>query len=289
MLKNMKVSVIIPHKDAPQELLSLVESLKKQTLLPAEVIVTDSSEESENFRLAQKIGGKVFRISPAQFNHGETRTFAARKAEGEVLVFFTQDARPAHKRALENLVNSLSPAHKIVAAYGRQVSPPSLGLLPFLHRLFNYPPRSQVVSAADIEKLGLRAAFFSNSFGAYLKEALRAVGWFPKVPALEDQYVAAKFLLRGWQICYNARAVVFHGHAFSFLREFRRYSSMGRFYAENPWLKERFGRVEGEAWRYFFFIWRELKRRKKLRLFPIFFMQQVVRFGGYQWGKRRRS
>ncbi len=276
------LSVIIPYKDAPQHLKRLLEALKKQTLLPEQILIVDSSKKDTGLELARKAGAEHLAIDPKSFNHGLTRTLAAQRAKGEILVFLTQDAFPAHRRALEALVNSLT--GKVAAAYGRQVALPEHGLLAFLHRLFNYPPRSYVVSAADIPHLGLRAAFFSNSFSAYSKAVLEEIGWFPEVPALEDQYAAAKLLLAGYQIAYNAKAVVFHGHRFKLGEEFRRFVASGRFYAQNPWIFTQFGRPEGEGKRYLLFMIRELRKRGAFKLFPYFLVQQLVRLCGYRWG-----
>ena len=245
--------------------------------------MVDSSEKDTARNLRRNFGLRWLRIDPASFNHGLTRTFAAQESRGEVLVFFTQDAFPAHPQALLRLVAPLA-EKGVAAAFGRQVSPPAYGLLPFLHRLYNYPPRSRVVSAADIPHLRLRAAFFSNSFAAYRRRALEEIGWFEEVPALEDQLAAAKLLLAGHRLAYVARAVVFHGHPFRVREEFWRFYRMGSFYRKHPWLLEEFGRPEGEGLRYATFVLRELKKRKALRLWPVFLGQQVVRLLGYKWG-----
>lgn len=278
-----EVSVIIPYKDAPRALSRLLSALKRQRLRPHEIIVVDSSEKHTGRALARNHGARWFKIEPSSFNHGLTRTFAAQKSKGEVLVFFTQDACPAHPSALSRLIGALS-QKKVAAAFGRQVSPPAYGLLSFLHRLYNYPPRSRMVSAADIPRLGLRAAFFSNSFAAYRRGPLEEIGWFEEVPALEDQLAAAKLLLAGHRLAYVARAVVSHGHPFRVREEFRRFYRMGAFYRQYPWLLGKFGRPEGEGLRYAAFIIRELKKRKALRLWPVFLWQQSVRLLGYKWG-----
>ena len=278
-----KISVIIPYKDAPFELERLLGALKNQTLKPDEILIIDSSEKNTASYLARKAGAELLRLDPEAFNHGLTRTLAAKKACGDVLVFFTQDALPAHRRALEKLLEALLRS-KRAAVYGRQVAFRAHGLLAFLHRLFNYPPRSREISAQDIPHLGLRAAFFSNSFSAYWKWALKEIGWFPEVPALEDQWAAAKLLLAGHRLAYTARAVVFHSHPFQPKKEFQRFVAAGVFYAQNPWLIEKFGSPQGEGKRYLSFIIKELKKRRALKLLPYFLGQQIIRLCGYRWG-----
>jgi len=282
----MEFSVIIPAKDAPQEVARLLAGLKRQSLRPQEVLVVDSSPEEETKKVALRFGARVLKIEPEDFNHGLTRTLAARQARGEILVFFTQDAWPAHRRALENL---LSPLAKGIAAaaYGRQVAPLKQGFLSFLHRLYNYPPRSRLIHPRDIPRLGIRAAFFSNSFAAYHRSSLEEVGYFPRLPALEDQYVAARLLLAGRSLAYVARAVVFHGHSFRLQKDFSRYRSCGAFYRENSWILAHFGHPQREGWRYLRFAWNFLKKRGKLHLLPAFFFQQGARYLAFWWGMVR--
>jgi len=285
----MKISVIIPAKDSPKELSRLLKALKKQRLRPNEVLVADSSKGLEVKTIAEKEGALVIRIPPEKFNHGLTRTLAAQKSKGDILVFFTQDACPAHPSAIKNLVESLK--GQVAAAFGRQISPLKFGVLPFLHRLHNYPSHSLVISLEKIDHLKLRAIFFSNSFSAYKKGALQEIGWFEKVPALEDQLAAAKLLLSGYQLAYVANAVAFHGHPFSFKKEWKRFTDMGRFYAQHFWIYDSFGKPENEARKYILFVWRELKKRKKTCLFFPFLAQQVMRWVAYRWGlcKFRKS
>ncbi len=283
----MDFSVIIPHKDATEELKRLLITLRRQTLKPQEILIVDSSEIEKKAceRLAYDFGAEYLAIAPESFNHGQTRTLAAQKAKGDLLVFFTQDAWLASRNSLKNLLSCLTSEAKIAAVYGRQICPLNYGLLPFLHRLFNYSPYSYVVSRKDISNLGLRAAFFSNSFSAYRRQALAEIGWFPKTPALEDQYVAAKFLLAGYKLAYCAKAVVFHGHRLDFYREFKRYTTIGRFYRENPWIVEKLGPPRQEGWRYFSFAWNRLGKWKARRLFLPFLFWQLTRALGYFKGK----
>ena len=85
-MAERKVSIIIPYKDAPQDLRTLLRSLYAQSVLPSEVIIVDSSEEEKNFYFKQDAREQVLRILPRDFDHGETRTLAASRAQGEVLV-----------------------------------------------------------------------------------------------------------------------------------------------------------------------------------------------------------
>ena len=104
---------------------------------------------------------------------------------------------------------------------------------------------------ADAAELGIKAAFMSNSFAAYRREALMAVGGFPKhVIFAEDMYVAAKMLMAGWKVVYEGSACCRHSHNYTIIEEFRRYFDMGVFHAREPWIRENFGGAGGEGLRY---------------------------------------
>jgi len=199
------------------------------------------------------------------------------------LVYLTQDARLAHKEALERLLAPLEDP-RIAAAYGRQIAPKDKGLLSALHRAFNYPPQSRIISYADRHTLGLRAVFASNSFAAYKREALAQVGWFPALPSSEDMYVFAKILKQGFQVAYVAEARVFHAHRLRLREEFKRYAAIGAFHALHPWIIEEFGQAQGEGWKYLRFMSSQLLKRAPHYL-PYFFWQTLIRYLGYHWGK----
>jgi rhamnosyltransferase len=59
--------------------------------------------------------------------------------------------------------------------------------------------------------LGIKSIFISNSFAAYRRSALLAVGGFRKdVIFGEDTVTAARLLLSGYQVAYSAQACVYH-------------------------------------------------------------------------------
>ena len=280
--ENLKqISLIVPTLNASKNLPALFESLSAQTLPPLEILVVDSSSSDGTADLARKLGARVMSIPREDFNHGLTRTLAGKAARGDILVYLTQDARPAHPEALENLVSYLG-QEKVAMAYGRQIAPPNVGPLATLHRLFNYADRSYIFSYEDRHRFGLRTVFASNSFAAYHRQALEQIGWFPALPASEDVYAAARFLKMGYRVAYVAEARVFHAHALSLKEEFRRYLAIGRFYAAEPWILEEFGQVEGEGRRYLFFALRHLRRHP--HLLPAFFLRSLVRYLGYRLG-----
>ncbi len=195
--------------------------------------------------------GSVLRIDQRTFDHGGTRRLGSSLlSDADIIVFLTEDAVPADAGAIANLIAAFADP-TVGAAFGRQLPRPEGGAIEQHARLFNYPPESQVKSARDIPRLGLKAAFISNSFAAYRREALAAVGGFPaKNIVSEDTLVAAKMLQAGWKVAYCAEARVYHSHAYNWGQEFQRYFDIGVFHARQSWIRKRFGGAEREGLRF---------------------------------------
>jgi rhamnosyltransferase len=128
-------------------------------------------------------------------------------------------------------------------------------------RNFNYPETSRTVQLQDKASLGIKACFLSNSFAAYRLQALQAMGGFPaNLPLGEDTYTAAKLLLSGQSLHYQASAAVYHSHNYNGIQDFQRMFDTGVFHAQNPWLQESFGRAEGEGMKLLSAQWQALRQ-----------------------------
>jgi rhamnosyltransferase len=148
----------------------------------------------------------------------------------------------------------------VAAAFGRQLPKPHASWLEAHARQFNYPAQSRTVQLKDKDSLGFKVCFFSNAFGAYRLSALQALGGLPaKLPLGEDTYIAAKLLLSGQSLHYQADAAVYHSHQYNGQQDFQRMFDTGVFHAQNPWLLQSFGRAEGEGWRLMRHQWAHLQ------------------------------
>ncbi|MCB9831260.1 MAG: glycosyltransferase [Planctomycetes bacterium] len=90
-----RVSVFIPTLDAGPRLDDLLLALERQRGVDLEILVTDSgSEDGDTLRILATHGIEPARIDRADFDHGDTRNAAARRARGELIAFLSQDALP---------------------------------------------------------------------------------------------------------------------------------------------------------------------------------------------------
>ena len=281
---QIKTSVIIPTYNAEAYLPRLLEKLKAQTAA-FELIIIDSSSSDKTLEIAQRYTDHIITIPQSEFDHGGTRTKAAKSASGEVIVFLTQDALPIDDHTIEKIVTLFS-APEIGAAYGRQIPYPDTSIFGKHLRNFNYPETSHMRHYQDREKYGIKTVFLSDSFAAYRREALEKIDWIKDgLISSEDSYAGAKMLLAGYTLAYAADAQVFHSHSYTLLQEFKRYFDIGVFYSTQSWILETFGTAEGEGGKYIKSELNFLFRQHAFLRLPEFFARNVMKYLGYKLGQ----
>jgi rhamnosyltransferase len=247
---RVPIAVIVPTRNAARDWTAFASALVAN-VEPPSVMIVDSSSTDGTAELAYAEGFRVYRVPLAEFNHGGTRQLAAELlADAEILVFLTQDTVLADASAIKALLEPFEDL-TVAAAFGRQL--PRVGATPIeAHaRLFNYPEQSSIRVLESRETMGFKAIFISNSFAAYRRDALMAVGGFPRdVIFGEDTITAAKLLLSGWKIAYVAEAQVYHSHSYTWTQDFKRYFDIGVLHARESWLLRNFGSTGGEGSRF---------------------------------------
>jgi rhamnosyltransferase len=236
-LGNIKVSIVILTCNAGQNFKKLLDGLEKQTLKPDQILVVDSASTDQTIELAKSRNCRVITIARNDFNHGTTRNLAMGEISSEFAIFFTQDAVPADEYTIEEIVKPMQTDPTIAICYGHQIPRPNACPLESFAREFNYPTKSILKTSCDIDKLGLRTFFCSNSFSAIRSSIFKKLGGFKNnVIVNEDMLFAANAILHNYSVYYSASAKVYHSHLYSLLRTFIRYFNIGRFFADNKWI-----------------------------------------------------
>ena len=284
----MNYGLIIPTLNAGAQFRTLLEQIDAQTL-PTRKLIVDSESTDGTAELAKSFGVEVLSIPRKSFNHGATRQFALehllKTAPLDVIIFLTQDVLLRDNDSLAALVKIFAKDKSVGLSYGRQLPHKDATDEAKFLRAFNYPPESQLRGLEDKNRCGLKTAFASNSFAAYRVEALQSVGGFPNhVPLSEDMYVAAKMLLRGLKIYYAASAQVYHSHNYTAAQEFRRYVQIGKFHAQEPWIRETFGSAEGAGKKFVLMKLAALAKKNPLDCAGAIF-RDAAKFLGYRIGR----
>ena len=284
----MNYGLIIPTLNAGAQFRTLLEQISKQTL-PMRKLIVDSESTDETTSTAKNFGVEVLTIPRKNFNHGGTRQFALehllKTSPIDVIIFLTQDVLLRDEKSLATLVKIFAEDETVGLSYGRQLPHENATNEAKFLRAFNYPPESQLRSFDDRKIFGIKTAFASNSFAAYRVSALKSVGGFPNhVPLCEDMFVAAKMLMSGLKIFYAADAQVFHSHNYTAAQEFRRYVQIGKFHAQESWIRETFGSAEGAGKKFVVMKLTALAKKNPLDCFGAIF-RDAAKFFGYRLGR----
>ncbi len=286
---NPSVSIIIPTRNGASTLAELLAVLALQTVQAAEILVVDSSSTDETVSIAGQYGACVSIIPEESFDHGGTRTDIAKQARGEYLVFFTQDAIPATRDALEQLLEPLISMPEAAVCYGRQLPQKGATWAAASLRFFNYPMQSSIRCFDDRRICGLKTVFVSNSFAVYRKSALTEVGYFKNGLIFgEDTCTVGRLLERGYTSIYASGAKVYHSHNYTWTEEFRRSFDTGVLHTAEHWLLDTFGNPEGVGLTLVRSQLSTLWQQKKFSLMVDILLRSAYKFAGYTLGRRHR-
>lgn len=282
-MDRSQVAVIIPTYRAAGHWKNLTAALAQQDLPSNQVLIVDSGSDDGTDTLAEAAGFRLLRIPQSEFNHGGTRQLAALQVPwAKIVIYLTQDALPK-PGALNTLLRAFDDP-TIGAAFGRQLPRHGAGIIEAHARAFNYPAQSSVRTLDSRREFGFRTTFFSNSFGAYRREALDQAGGFPSDTILsEDSVVAGRLLILGWKTAYVADAEVNHSHGFTIAQEFRRYFDIGVCHARERWLREWFGNPGGAGVKFVLSQMRTLVPRH-MHLMPSALVRTAAKLAGYKLG-----
>jgi rhamnosyltransferase len=279
------ISIIIPTINAANKLEKLLISLQSQTVVPEELLVVDSSSYDNTVEIAQKYKAEVIIIPKAEFDHGGTRTLAAKKSTGDIIIYMTQDALPVNDYAIEKLIKAFARDSKIKAVFGRQIPKSGASVFAKHLRAFNYPDTSYVRELKDKQEYGIKTAFFSDAFAAYDRKTLQNIGYFKEGLIFgEDTIAAANILKSGNKIAYSSEAVVYHSHNYTIAQEFKRYFDIGVFHKRENWFIQKFGKPRGEGVEYIKSGLKFLKQKGELKLIPAFVFRNIAKYIGYKSG-----
>lgn len=230
------IEIICPLYNAEKYIENLDKLLKKQKnveIKKISYILTQSQDKTKE--LLDKINAEYSVIKKEEFSHSLVRENVALKSEADILVFITQDIEIINDNWLENLVNPII-NNEVVATFSRQIT--KYDNIEKYTREKNYPEKSYIVSKIDLEKIGLRAFFFSDASSAIKTEIYKKLNGYDgkNLPTNEDQYIAYKIITNGYKIKYCADSVVYHSHKFTLKQLYKRYYDTGVFYAKENYL-----------------------------------------------------
>jgi GT2 family glycosyltransferase len=236
-----RVSIVIRSFTRTDELFRLLDSLGRQTLLPAEIVVIDSgsadlivarlrewSQSGYPSSSGHVIPLRLIEIPSADFQSARALNRAIQESASEYVGIISQDALPVNESYLEILAEAVQ-QDRVAGAYGRQTLNGKRSALAEKDLLLTYPPKARIQKAPD--------CWFVNTCSI-----IRRVLWeqhpFDERAVISEDHEWAKWVQqRGYEIRYEADAMVYHFHDFP-----RSGELWNRFYMEGKGLAYIHGR-----------------------------------------------
>ena len=284
------VDVIIPAYRPGKEFEKLLDSLSTQNYPVEKILVMNTEEKFWNTAWEKKFPKvNVVHLKKADFDHGGTRCRGARLSDSDIMVFMTQDAVPADRNLIGNLIRPLQENSKVGAAYARQLAREDCAYLEKYTRRFNYPETSSIKWEKDTGIYGIKTYFCSNVCAAYRRGVYLELGGFPH-PVIfnEDLIFAAGAIQNGWKIIYNADARVIHSHEYTYRELIRRNFDQGVSQACHPEIFEKVKSEKEGIHLICTLVKKLLKERKYLQIIQLF-VESGCKYLGYQMGKHYRQ
>lgn len=228
------VDVIIPVYKPGEEFCKVLKRLQKQHYPVEKIRIMNTEEEFWNQEWEKEFPNmEVHHITKKEFDHGGTRKLAAALSDADILLFMTQDALPANRNLIGELVKALEQEDSIAAAYARQLPKKDCGFLERYTRNYNYPENASVKWKKDLKTYGIKTYFCSNVCAAYKREIYEKNGGFVTRTIFNEDMIFASVLIQaGYGIAYAADAKVLHSHNYSPLQNFHRNFDLGVSQAE---------------------------------------------------------
>lgn len=297
--KRARIDVIIPtyHPDGRFDL--LITRLNQQTVKPDHIIIVRTKgERTSKSRYGKKLGHlainvgtykvyrniKIVEIEKEEFDHGGTRNLGASYSDAEFMLFMTQDAIPADEHMIEELLAGFERRDTAVV-YGRQIAYRNTGILENYVRKFNYPPVSKRKTIRNLETMGIKTFFNSNTCSCYRRSTFDELGGFVSHTNFnEDLFYGAEAIRSGYAIYYQAKAKVVHSHKYPWLMQLRRNFDNG---VSQVQYQDILGNVkaEGEGMKLLKGMTVYLAKKGRFLLIPVFFIECVFRYAGFFLGK----
>ena len=275
----MMIGVVILTLNAEKRISSILDKIDtdKYSIL---VIDSDSNDLTVDIVKRYKCNIKV--IDRISFNHGTTREFARKNLKTDIVVYLTDDAIPASKNFIQELVQPLL-SGKASVSYAKQIPRKGADILESFPREFNYNNEYQLRSLKDIDKYGVHTFFCSNSCAAYLNKDLDEIGGFKPTLTNEDYFAVAELLINNKKVSYTPKAKVYHSHKYTIKEEFQRYFDTGYVRAERKWIKKYVGNAEKKGAEYTKLFLKTILFNRPL-LLPYAFFQIISKYLGYKIG-----
>jgi rhamnosyltransferase len=216
-----RVSILIPTLNGGETLGEALSAIGAQeTSLPFEIVAVDSGSTDGTLELLRTRAQRILHVPPGRFDHGETRNLGIEACRGEWVALLVQDAVPADRRWLSELVGPLEQDPRVAGSYARQV--PRAGASALTRAMLAHwlaareTPRVQEplgeTELAALSPAERHARCVFDNVSSCLRRAVWERIPFRAAPIAEDLTWGREVLLAGHRLVYAPEAAVVHSH-----------------------------------------------------------------------------
>ena len=208
--ESQTVSVIIPTLNEEKTIGSALEALRRQAVLPLQVIVvdngsTDKTKEGVEQFIQTAPEPRILFLVEAKRGPSAARNTGIRQAKGDILAFLDADSVP-REDWVEKIVALLKPPLSGIGG-------PCMGFLPghLMERYFTAVQKGTYTAKRLSQEQDLRMNFLPGGNCAFRKEALLEAGGFDEsLQISEDMELCQRLLTFGRQLYFDPVLTVDH-------------------------------------------------------------------------------
>ena len=225
-MSKLKATVFIPTYNGERYLPDIFKALLKQEVpFEYEILVIDSGSSDTTLKIIRSAMKKNSRIRlheipNTEYGHGKTRNFAAHMAKGEIVVYLSHDAIPAHDGWLYEMVKPFDINERIAGVMGKQI--PRHNCIPLLKYEINSvfgnfgPDFGTTIFYKDSfvkdQSTYDAISFYSDVNSAARRSLIVSDLPYQDVPYAEDQLFGRDVIDNGYYKAYAARGSVVHSN-----------------------------------------------------------------------------
>jgi len=208
-------SIVIRAKNEAKDIGDALDRISRQIGVSSfETIVVDSGSTDGTVEIARQFDTQIIEIPPESFSFGRALNIGIEAASGEYVIALSAHSLPADNTWLSKLIEPLSDP-TVGGVYGRHIPRSNVTALELfgmkLSGVTSHRPRRQN-----------RDMMFSNANSALRRSLTIEQPFNPTLPGGEDFEWVDRIQRRGWIVCYQPTAAVYHSHGESFGKLVRR-------------------------------------------------------------------
>lgn len=210
----MKCSIIIRAFNEDKHIGKLIQGIKnQQTDAEIEIILVDSGSTDKTVEIAKGEGAVIVSIKPEEFSFGYALNIGCERATGDILFFASAHVYPIYTNWIQKMLKPFD-KQNVALVYGRQVGDENSKYSEKRLLAKWFPPTSnynQLYPFCNNANTAIRRSIWSEQ---HYDETLTG---------LEDLAWAEKILDKGFNLVYEAEAVIVHVHEETPKKIFNRY------------------------------------------------------------------